>query len=419
LTIYISCNEDSFNESDFLAGEAFTESNIRVMLIDTMTIRTSTMKFDSVITSSSSRMLVGKYTDPIFGTVQSSSYLSILAEYDSISMILNYDKYYYSDTLQSNTIHIKRLNETLKPHDDDYYNTNTFDYVEDDLGSLAYHPRPSEGDSLEIILSDSLGTDFFEKLQEKTITNSDEFKDYFKGIVVLPDEDDNGSVIGFSSGDSFIRLYFSIAEEEERVQYYVDFVLNTNESTTPLFNNITSEDPLDYLQILTDKETNLDSSDSDNLGFIQSGIGIATRIEFPFVKSVYEIKGEGTILDAVLKIRPAYETYSDQLILRDTLSVYVVDKNNDLTEQLTISDSEPVLAILNRDNQEFNDVYYEIPLGSYIEKLLLAERTTNEALILLPSNYSSTVDRFVLNGYNDLTDNVVLQLIYAVYDEDE
>ena len=108
LVLMDSCN-DIINDSDFLAGEAFTNSDIRVMRIDTLKVETYTMKFDSVITSEASRMLIGKYLDPVFGMVKSSSYVEILpsnysidseAKYDSIAFFLKYDKYYYNDTLQ-------------------------------------------------------------------------------------------------------------------------------------------------------------------------------------------------------------------------------------------------------------------------------------------------------------------------------
>jgi hypothetical protein len=124
-------------------------------------------------------------------------------------------------------------------------------------------------------------------------------------------------------------------------------------------------------------------------------------------------------LDAVLKIKPEPGSFDDNLILRDTLSVYVVDRNNDLIQQLFYQEVSPVQAILNREKEEFNEIYYEIQLGSYIEQLLLAERETNEALILLPNNYDSTVDRFVLNGMDNSDFRTLLELTYAIYDEDE
>ncbi|MGS0524995.1 hypothetical protein ACU8V7_07075 [Zobellia nedashkovskayae] len=82
------------------------------------------------------------------------------------------------------------------------------------------------------------------------------------------------------------------------------------------------------------------------------------------------------------------------------------------------TDGSAAQAILNRDNQEFNDIYYELPLSGYLEGLLSVDQESSDALILLPSNYNSTVDRFVLN--TDInTQGTTLELTYAIYDEDE
>lgn len=430
LWVLTSCNDENLNDSDFLVGDAFTDSNIRVVLIDTLTVEMSTMKLDSIITSQSSRMLVGRYADPVFGAVSASSHMGLIpseyaidveAEYDSIALYLNFDGYYYNDTTMTNTIQVKRILKTLRPFEgDDFYNTTTVEYHEDDLGVFSYSPRPMEADTLQLKLTDDFGSDIFQRLQDNLITSSDEFVDYFKGIALLPGEDDNGSVIGFSKefGASFLRLYFSTAEENERVQEYIDFNLNLAESPVPFYNQIITENPIDPLKTLINKEVNLSSSDADGLSFIQSGLGIASRVQFPNIKNIFDIKGQGTIMDAVLKIKPTNGTYNDQLILRDELSVYIVDKNNDVTEQLVIAEVLPVTGVLNRENEEFNDIYYEISLVSYLEKLLLTELETDEALILIPEDFNSTVDRFILNGTGTSSYNAQVELIYAIYDED-
>ena len=426
-----SCTEADFNSSDFVVGDVFIDSNIRVLLIDTMQVETSTMKFDSIITSQSSRILVGKYTDPIFGEVTCSSYLGLIpehysidpeAEYDSIALLLKYDDYYYNDTLQSNTMVIKQLKEVLKPDEgDDFYNTTEVGLEEQILGSLSYIPRPSDTTALEVKLTDELGKDLFVQLQNKSMTNADEFQAYFKGLGIQPGISDDGSIIGFSLAAEacYMRLYHSIAEADGKVQKTLDFPFNAAQSPKPFFNQIKAQDASELLTPLIDQEINLNSSDASNMSFIQSGTGVATRIRFPSIKSLYDIKGNGTLLDVVLKIRPVTGTYDERLYLRDTLSVFLVDQNNELTNQLYRSEIEPVRAILNRANEEFDDIFYEIPLGGYIETLLLTEADTKEALVLLPADYNNAVDRFVLNGNDNTHQYVSLQITYTIYDENE
>ena len=428
LTLVGSCSTDEINTSDFLAGETFTNSNIRAVLIDTMAVETYTMKFDSLNTSQATRLLIGKYSDPVFGTVESSSYFELSptsyaidseAEYDSIGFILKYDNYYYNDTLQGNTIHIKQLSEILEPEDgSNFYNTSKSGYYEEDLGNLTYTPRPVGTDSIYVKLSDSLGMDLFDQFQQKQITFQEEFKTYFPGLSIQPDVDDNGAIIGFSYTTSVMRMYYSISEQNERVQYTTDFTVNTSSIPVPFFNRMTVVETNEYLKTLTNKKITVNSSISDNQSYIQSGIGYATKIDFPNLKTLFDIPGQGTLLNAALKIRPVERSYTDELALRDTLSLFIVDGNNDLTQQLLATDATAVQAILNRNNEEFNDIYYEIPLSTYIEGILSTDRETDDAIILLPANYNSTVDRFVLYG-NSGNQGTKLELTYAIYDEDE
>jgi hypothetical protein len=91
-----------------------------------------------------------------------------------------------------------------------------------------------------------------------------------------------------------------------------------------------------------------------------------------------------------------------------------VDQNNELIETLTSTS----YAILNRDNQEFNDIYYEIPLAYYLEELQLKDRDIDDALILLPIDYNSSVDRFIMSGNGNGENETILELTYGIYDED-
>ena len=343
------------------------------------------------------------------------------AEYDSIVLFLKYDQYYYNDTIQTNTIHVKRLTGNFTAGENSsFYNTSSIVNDENDLGSLSFKPRPLSSDSIQIKISDNLGKEFFNNFQNKTVTNNDEFKAEFKGLTIQPGENDNGSVIGFSKATDgfYLRLYYSTDEVDDRVQSHIDFTLNISDSPNHFFNQILAEEPIDYLKTLTDEEISLNSNDSGNQSFIQSGVGIATKIKFPFIKTINNLNGQGTLLDAVLKIKPAIGSYNDYLQLREQLSVYLVDTNNSLTAQLYLADGSEASAILNKDDEEFNDVYYKIPLASYIENIVTTERNSDESLLLFPSDYSDTVDRFILNGNNISNYKTILELTYAIYDED-
>jgi hypothetical protein len=148
-------------------------------------------------------------------------------------------------------------------------------------------------------------------------------------------------------------------------------------------------------------------------------VGIATKIQFPHIKSIYNLPGKGTLLDAVLKIKPAPGSYDKHLLLRESINVFLGDRNNKISGQLTVTADIPLSGTLNRENEEFNNIYYEISIGSYIEGLLTAERDTDISLILIPDDYSATTDRIVLNGPDGKEFSTSLELTYAIYNEDE
>jgi len=434
IILITSCSDDALNTSDFVAGEVFTNSNSRVIQIDTMTIEMSTIKFDSIITSNTERLLIGTYEDAIFGKVSSSSYMGVLpssytidndAKFDSIAFYIKYDEYYYNDTLQTNTIHLKKLENNFKTgsgDDDNFYNTSNVKYAEEDLGLLSYLPRPFSSDSIEIKINDDYGKDLFDDIQQKIITNNEEFIDKYKGVAFVPDSTDNGSIVGFGTADSsaYMRLYFSVAEADDIEQSYIDFTLNDSNTPTPLFNKIEAVAPIEYLKTLTSSDVTLNSSESDNQTYIQSGLGIATKINFPYLKSITNINGKGTLLNAVLKIKPLKASYNNHVMLKDDIAVYTVNKNNELLSQLYDNGSGEVNGLLTYESEEFNELYYEIPLTSYVENIITTEANNTEALLLIPSDYTTTVNRFILNGSNSSTaTKTILELTYAIYDENE
>ncbi|MBU2997281.1 DUF4270 domain-containing protein [Cellulophaga baltica] len=429
LTLIISCSDSTIYDTDFVAGEFFTNSSTNVVVVDTNTIYMSTIKFDSIITSSPDRMLVGKYTDPVFGEVKAANYMGFIpssyeidddARFDSIIMFLDYDEYYYNDTTLTNTIHIRKLTENFDPDDDDYfYNTSTVKSEEDEVGFAVFSPRPFSTDSLEIRLNDDFGLEFFEKFQEDEISTYDEFAAFFKGLTFQPDDDDNGAVIGFTT-ESIFRLYYSISDEDDFDDYYIDFSLNTVESPNPLFNQISSVNAIEDLQTLTDVEVELDESDSNNQTYMQSGVGIATKLSFPFIETINNVGGLGTILEATLKIYPVIGSYSDELELPESLLIYTVDKNNDISGTPTYFDgSTSITATLNTDEEEFGDIYYEVTITSFIEEILTNGSTLDEELIFFPSDYTTTVDRTILNGITKTNYTTTLELTYAVYDDED
>lgn len=427
----LSCGTDT-DAGEFVVGSDYLAVNNKVILIDTVTVEMSTINFDSLVTSSQSRILVGNYDDPIFGKVKSNSYFQLAGTYslassgsdteytnfvfDSISMVLKYDNYYYGDTTKVQTFDIHRLTQKVKPNtdDDSFYNNSTLAYSSESLGSISYKPRPIEKDSINIKMDKTFGNELFQKIKKREITGFDSFAEYLKGLVLVPATSNSSSVIGFNATTSKVRLYYSKYQADtEDEAYYLDFTIV---DVSKQFNSISLDKTGTLIQNLPVSSKMLSSSLTNQQGFIQSGTGVACRIHFPNIKQLKYIADNGAIVNAELLIRPVNNTYSEQYVLGDSLKVYVGDNLNRISGSLVNSAGSAVYGILNKKSDEFNEnVAYSIPVGYFLQNEMLKKSDSRSNLILTLPGISKTVNRLVLGDQKHPNNKIQLKIYYISY----
>ena len=431
LTLF-SCGTDT-DTGEFTVGSDYLALSNKVILIDTVTVEMSTINFDSLATSNKSRILVGNYDDPIFGKVKSNSYFQLSGAsyalnstssdteavnyvFDSISMILKYDKYYYGDTTQVQTFDIHRLLQKVKPNTDDsnFYNNSSLSYSAESLGKISFIPRPKQKDSINIKMDKEFGEALFQKIKKREITDFDSFTEYLKGLVLVPETSNSSNIIGFSAGTSKVRLYYSkyMADEDE-VSYVLDFTIADQ---TKQFNSISLNKTGTLLQNLPISSSNLSSNLTNNQGYIQSGTGIACRIEFPNIKQFKNISTNGAIVNAELILKPVNNSYSEKYPLADSLSVYVGDNLNRISGTLMNSAGTTVYGLLNKKSDEFNEnVGYIIPVGAFLQKEMIKVADSRSSLILTLPGISNSVDRLILGNQKHANNKIQLKIYYISY----
>lgn len=426
-----SCGTDT-DAGKFVVGSDYLAVNNKVILVDTVTVDMSTINIDSLLTSSQSRILIGNYDDPVFGKVKSNSYFQLSGTtyalnnsgsdtetanlvFDSISMILKYDNYYYGDTTQVQKFDIHRLTQKVKPNTDDssFYNSSTLSYSDESLGTISYKPRPLEKDSINIKMSTAFGEGIFQKIKSREVTDFDSFTEYLKGLVLVPSTSNSSSVIGFHTSTSKIRLYYSKYKSDKEDSYYIDFsVLDIAKQ----FNSISSDKTGTLIQNLPVSSSKLSSSLTNKQGFIQSGTGVACRIDFPNIKQLKYISDNGAIVDAQLLLKPVNNSYSEKYPLADSLRVYVADNLNRLSSPLLNSAGSAVYGILNKKSDEFNEnIGYTIPLGNFLQKEMLKTSDSRSSLILMLPGISKAVNRIVLGDQKHLDNKIQLKIYYISY----
>ena len=429
LALFTSCQTDNL-EGDFVVGSDYLSVNNKVLLIDTLTVEVSTINFDSLVTSSQSRILIGNYTDPILGKVKSESYLELTPDtynlgsssdtetvnyvFDSIAMILKYDRYYYGDTTKTQTLNIHQLTQKIKPNidDDSFYNNSTLTHYSNSIGSRTFYPRPIGKDSVNIQMDASFGKNLFDKLKNNAFTSSDEFNDYFRGIVIKPSTANSSNVVGFTTA-CVMRMYYRQANANSEETYTKDFKIA---DLTKQFNNISLDKTGTIIQNLPDSRNKLASELTNNSAFVQSGTGVACRIDFPFIKQLKYISEKGAIVDAELIIKPIKNSASALYPIKDSLQVYECDHLNRISKILTNSDGSQMLAKLNNTPDEFNEnIGYTINIGSFLHQEMKKTYANKSSLILTFPNISKGVNRIVLGNQKNAENKLQLKIYYISY----
>lgn len=428
--LLMSCSSDLQN---YPVGSDFIENDINIRKVDTFSIKAGTFKLDSLNTSGTGRILLGSIFDDNFGQLIAQSYFQVQnsdfsisnkAVYDSIGIVLNYDTYFYGDTTAVQTYTVHRIIETFEPETgDDFYNNSKLSYDPEPLGQLSFKPKPNkDSDSLYIPLSDELGEEIFNKIKDDEINNSDDFLQYFRGLTIIPDSLTNSHVLGFKfdTSSSFedssnMRLFYT--EDKDDVSEGNDQVISffiTSEDKQ--FNRITNnfEDfPIDGFE---DSATIISSEDTGDFIFSQAGTGISARIEIPTLKKLKETSEHNTALGATLRFSPQIGSYNSLKPLKDSLSVFVIDKKNRIVNQLVDAEEGYVFAVLNEDGDEFNEnTYYEIDMSGFVETILNSSYDLDYVLMIQFIDYNKTVNSTVIQNFNSNDSNIKLDVTFLDY----
>ena len=293
LVILFSCEEDL----NFLGFS--NQQRFKVYYAE-IPVESSVLWMDSLGTSSflspsseSSRLLFGKYVDPVFGSIEAKAFaqfrpitypvLSTIAEYDSVYLQMRYDFYSYGtpgETTQ--TVSLYEITQIL--NFDDSYSFNTpvtisriplatadlrvnADYFKEEIANTS-------SDSVltaKFRLADTFGQRLFDSIdpEDTLFTNLNYFTQQFKGLAVVPQQSDK--VVGINNFDAktVITLYY----HEEDVVKTVLFSL-ANLIAFSQINSNRSGTELDGLNTFYS-----DFSGTNNR-HIQNGTSIVTKLDF-------------------------------------------------------------------------------------------------------------------------------------------
>ncbi len=415
-----SCSEPSGIGSNFIQN-----GDLGVLYIDTVSIKASTVFFDSVPTSTASRLLIGHHNDEDLGPLTCKTYFKLIpgsstnieetnTRYSRISLVLKYDTYSYYDTSALHTFSVHRVTENMETETDGkLYSTSEFDYDPIPLGQIDFLPRPNKTDSLEIPISDELGEQLYDlvKIGSKSISNADDFQKLIRGLVVTPDSSIDGAILGFST-EAELRLYYIDFSGEETEEEYITFSVSGSSEGGFYFNSIKSDRSDTNLKDLKSTRYALNSALTDEKFYLQGG-ALGMRIEFPYINSILRDNGNLIISDAILEIIPIHKSDQFNTGLPEELSVNGVNEKNEI--QYAYPKSIDLVT-----NPYDRNTYYQLDVEQFIkQQLSIDEFNGNALMITLPdAEVSSSVTRLYAGDQKNQYEMIVKIHVVTVNDED-
>lgn len=404
---------------------------ISLMQTDTTTIVAYSQREDTIRTDEPARVLFGSIKDPVFGTSRAGFYTQARLstnghnfgtnpQLDSLVLQLAYDGY-YGDT---NTMQTMRVYELLDDIylDSAYYSNNLRNVAATDLADFSFNPHPRTpfawfGDtlspSLRIRLSDispELGQRILDA-SETDLESTENFKEFFKGLLVMADAvDNNGAMLYYNltSNLSRMTIYYS-NDSDDSLRY--EFFITSTEARYNIFDH---NDYADASPEFRNQVINGDTAAGRQTLYTQAMAGIKTKIRFPNLHNMASDGKKIIVNEAKLLFRSTEDT-----VLTPPSQMVLVKDQGDGTYSVLPDQLEGDAYFGGQFKSSVNG--YEFRITRYVQNLLLyPDQTDNYGLYFFVLSASSKADRWVFNGTQPQADTLQplkLQLIYSLVDE--
>lgn len=458
-------------EPESIGADIVPQQGVEVLFTDTMQVDISTVLAENIETSSSLNLLAGSYDDPELGTIKAESYFQMNSAFDPIQFVLNdgeiatFDSlvlrlgfgYKYGKSDIEQTFRLYKLKEgerfpSENENDDISDNiifTNQSTALElDDSEYLEFKLTGDdfqEDGTVDFLLdrSNNLDPDTFENLGEEILnfmqsssnTRSNFLTD-FPGFAIVPE--DGEAIIGFSSTSSSLILYYRTDALQTESDIFTFFP-----SLGQRFCRIENEaDPFNFQPLVAKSSTEL-----SNKAYIQAGLGLMTKVEFPNLLELDAQSGNAAInlAELVIKVKDPideqlpppsqlilYETNADNQFLLTDDTPYngfasLLDENNRVVNVIQVitdlnagTNNSIVQPTFDERNRE-----YRFNITSYLQNVLNGQENNNSFLIStlpfrggfggLSVSTSPSVNRVVLDLGDDDFD-VELRLFYTKFE---
>lgn len=264
---------------------------------------------DSINTTRDSRLLVGKFDDPFFGTATAKAFSQVTRDGEFVaintngvldSIIFNFEMSYvhgeYGAFFQS--INVYQLTDTLFANSNvSYFADDTTRYAtRNPIAAKSFIYSPTKDTIIRIKAEPFWAADFFNKFLDGTDAN--ELQNDVKGFALIPGNE-NTFVFGFNPVNSNISMHYH-TEADDSLVYRLSF--NTSGQNAVRYNHISADRSRTELESLTEAGDEIIPA-SGKL-YTQAGTGIHTKISLEPVRNFIDSLGNIIINRAEILIGP-------------------------------------------------------------------------------------------------------------------
>jgi hypothetical protein len=335
--------------SDIGVGLPDANADTGAFLIDTLTVRSTTVLRDSVPSSNSAYLFVGQFTDQLLGklTARSAFRLGLTgafapdptAVFDSITLVLKPDNYRYGDTTKTQSlVEVRRLYTGISSTQYSYTSRRLTKMGYDTVNILNYSPslklnqaprgraRPNIT-TLRLPLDPAFGQTLLTKGKAGQLSTQDDLDAYLPGLVITPANDDEGAIIRLSAtaSDAVLHLYYHVPTDPTTV-ITTDFSLA---SGARHFFQVTADRKIAGINHIPDKSLGFTPSlATGERTIIEGALGLQTRLEFPHLTDLRQFGTNLTITNAQMTAYVPPPTLIPFVPVPPPLSIYYTDANN-------------------------------------------------------------------------------------------
>jgi hypothetical protein len=414
--------------SDIGVGLPNANTDTGAYLIDTLTIRASTVLRDSVPSSNSAYLFVGQYTDPLLGklTARSAFRLGLPSGYapdptaifDSVTLVLKPDEYRYGDTTKTQAlVEVHRLRS---PVSNTQYSFTSPRLTKMDYDSVNLLNASTNGGSMAPVgrarpnirtirlpLSQTLGQTLLTMGQTGRLSTQDDLDAFLPGLVITPATNDEAAIVRLSAtaADAGVNLYYHLPTDPTTVitssftlagggRHYFQVRANRNVAA---INNLPRTSLQSVSSALTGERT-----------VIEGAIGLQTRLEFPHLTDLRQFGNNLTITNAQITASVPTSTLTPIVPAPPSLGIYYTDANNHPTglyQTAAVAYNTGISTTTGIEQGTYNWL-----VTSYVQAVL--QNTIPNNGLLLASATPDVPSRVVLGGPRNVQNKLTLRVYF-------